>query len=440
MAMSGTIPPLILYPLYPGGPQVRANSGTLNANTAFKTKANDFVPAYGVNLPSDLRSAEADSYFTLSGYSTISRRPVSQAADYNTNLGFDASVLGGLKKVPVPAVAPAVPNIYKEAEKLLTISELKMADLLAQPEFRIPSIGLGLKVTTDGAGVIDSVSLSPSSRGAIPRLDPISDTFGGLNSALITTGATFKLTDLTVDTGKPASRPETGNAPKVSPSLLNPGVPLPINANNPLRNAGIFNLEKLEEQALLALQNQSVDLDRLTPELERLYQLQDLEGTIVNDLRLGRGGLESQQIAATQAGFGVKTSEAFQTNLVGLINSSKQSESYASAFTPKMDQVMNGKIMPSPWLQGQASNAFGGGLGSSSSFEMGASVTDAMSRKGKGSSYVPFQMQSGTQQEQGFGNPNPFMGAGTGSGSGLSQFGGQPNQQFRPRKPLAFIA
>jgi hypothetical protein len=437
--MSGTIPPLILYPLYPGGPQVRANSGTLNANSAFKTKSNDFVPAYGVNLPSDLRSSEADSYFTLSGYSTISRRPVSQAAAYSTNLGFDASVLGGLKKVPVPAVAPAVPNIYKEAEKLLTISELKMADLLAQPEFRIPSIGLGLKVTTDGMGGIDSVSLSPSTRGAIPRLDQLSDDFGGLNRALITTGATFKLTDLSVDTGKPVSQQETGKAPKMSPNPLNPGVSLPLNANNPLRNAGIFNLEKLEQQALLALQNKSIDLDRLTPELERLYQLQDAENTIANDLRLGRGGLESQQIAATQVGLGVKTSEAFKANMVGLINTSKHSESYASAFAPKMDQLMNGKIAASPWLQGQASNTFGGGLGSSSSFEMGAAVADTMSRKGKGS-YIPFQMQSDTQQEQGFGNENPFMGAGTGSGSSLSQFGGQPNQQFRPRKPLAFIA
>jgi hypothetical protein len=435
--MSGTIPPLILYPLYPGGPQVRANSGTLNANSAFKTKSNDFVPAYGVNLPGNLKSSEADSYFTLSGYSTISRRPVSQAPVYNTNLGFDASVLGGLKKVSVPAVAPAVPDIYKEAEKLLSVSELKMADLLAQPEFRIPSIGLGLKVTPDGAGGVDFVSLSPGIRGVIPRLDQTSDTFGGLNSALITTGATFKLTDLTVDTGTPSVQPEAGNASKITASPFSQGESLPISANNPLRNAGIFNLDKLEQQALRALQNQSIDLDRITPELERLYQLQAEENTTNDVLRLGKDGLESLQFAATQAGFGVKTSEAFQANLAGLINTSKQSESYASAFAPKMDQVMNGKVAPSPWLQGQSSNASAGGGGSSSSFEMGAAVADAMSRKGKGASYMPFQMQSGTQG-QGFGNANPFMGAG--NGAGFSQFGGQPNQQFRPRKPLAFIA
>ncbi|WP_373532356.1 hypothetical protein [Vampirovibrio sp.] len=435
--MSGTIPSLILYPLYPGGPQVRANSGTLNAGSAGKTGANNFVPVYGVNVPRDLSSLEAESYFTRNGYSAISNRSVSAAGINRNNLGFDPTVLGGMKRVS----APTAPNIYKDLEKLMATSELRLADLLTQPEFRLSSIGLELKVTTDGMGGIDTVTRSPSSLGATPWVDFTADTFGGLNSAVITTGATFKLTDLSIDTGMPVPSPQ-GTVRPSNNNLSNPAGNLPGSAINPPRTAGIFNLENLEKQALLALQNQSLDLDRLTPELERLYQLQAAENTTGNDFKLGRGALESQQLAATQAGLGVKTSEAFQANVVGLMNASKQSESYASVFAPRMDQVMNGRIAGSPWVQGQAASAFGGGSGNSSGFEMGAAVADAMSRKGK-NSYMPFQMQSGPQ-EQGSGNANPFLGAGagtgSGSGAGSSQFGGQANQHFRPRKPLAFSA
>lgn len=436
--MSGTIPPLILYPLYPGGPQVKGNSGTLNANTSFRTRANNFVPAYGVNLPSDLGADEADTYFTLSGPATISRRPISEIESFNKNLGFDGTLVGGIKKVAVPAVAPAVPNLYKEAEKLLSISELNMADLLAQPEFRIPSIGLGLKVTTDGMGGVDNVSVSPGARGVMGRPDATGDSFGGLNSAEISRGAIFATTDLSIDTGKPMAQPISnpqGNT--VTPTQNSPQPQFSF--SKPERNAGIFNLE---EQALQALQSQSADLDRITPELERLYSLQANQNIAGRDAAYRPDVIEAQQLAATQVGLGVKTSDSFQANVVGLINASKHSESYAVAFAPGMEQVMNGKIAGAPWVAAQTSGSLGDSARNASGFEMGAAVADAMSRKGKGS-YIPFQMQSGTQ-EQGFGGSNPFMGAntgtGTGAGGGLSQFGGQPDRQYRPRKPLTFVA
>lgn len=438
--MSGTIPQLILYPLYPGGPQVKANSGTLNANSSFKTRANAFVPAYGVNLPSNLQPSEADTYYTLTGTATISRRPISEAANaYSGNLGFDGTVTGGLKKVPVPAVAPQIPDLYRKAVELLSISDLKMADLLALPEFRIPGVGMGLKVTTDGMGGIDSVAINPSGRGVLGRPDATSPSFGGLNSAEISRAAAFSLTDLSIN---------TGTAPIQQPTPYQPNQPVTVapTDNNALqpqytlnrldRNAGIFNLE---EQALRALQSQSVDLDRITPELARLYQLQAGDIQPEGRVQFGPDATQSQQIAASQVGLGVKTSDAFQANVVGLINANKQAENYASAFAPRMDQVMNGKIAASPWVGNQSAGTAGGGLSGSSSFEMGAAVADAMSRKGRGAGYMPFRMQSDTQ-EQGFGGSNPFLGANAGS-SGGSQFGGEAGQQqYRPRRQLAFTA
>ncbi len=434
-----SIPPLIFYPLYPGGPQVRATNAWLNANSSFRTQANQFVPAYGVNLPTDLSVYEADTYYTLGGNQTISRRPVSQASASTTPLGFDATVVGGLKRASIPAVAPEIPNVFKAAERLLNVSELTMTELLALSDFRLSNIGLGLKVTTDGMGGVDSVSVAPSILGSTRPLDATSKTFGGLNSAEITTGATFKLTDLTVDTGPVMAAPMSANKPSPVQSLPPGGDPLNLNANE--RNAGIF---KLQEQALRALQSldpESANLTALLQRLEQLEQLDQLAAIPEKTTQAVGTATEGQQLAANRAGFGVNTSQDFQANVVGLINANKQSESYASAFAPRMDQVMNGKIAASPWMGGQTANAGSGGLGNAGGFEMGASVADAMSRKGKGSSYVPFQRSSGG--ESGFANANPFTGSGggLGSGSGFNAFGGQANQNaYRPRKPLAFTA
>jgi hypothetical protein len=435
-----SLPPLIFYPLYPGGPQVRATNAWLNANSSFRTQANQFVPAYGVNLPTDLSASEADTYYTLSGNRTISRRPVSQANPSNTPLAFDATMVGGLKRAAVPAVAPEIPNVFKAAERLLAVSELNMTELLSLPDFRLINIGLGLKVTTDGLGGVDSVSVAPSILGTTRRLDATSQDFGGLNRAEITTGATFKVTDLSIDTGPAIAAPMNANKP-------NPVQSLPIgadalNLNVKERNAGIFKLQEQALQALQSLDPESANLNALLQRLEQLDQLASVNPLPSQSAQALGTATDGQQVAANRAGFGVKPSQDFQSNVAGLINASKQSESYASAFAPRMDQVMNGKIAGSPWMGGQSANAGSGGLGNSGGFDMGAVVADAMSRKGKGGSYVPFQRSSGG--ESGFANANPFMGSGGGLGAGsggFSAFGGQadPNA-YRPRKPLAFTA
>lgn len=434
-----SLPPLIFYPLYPGGPQVRATNAWLNANSSFRTQANQFVPAYGVNLPTDLRASEADTYYTLSGNRTISRRPVSQASPSNTPLGFDATVSGSLKRASIPAVAPEIPNVFKAAERLLAVSELNMTELLSLSDFRLSNIGLGLKVTTDGQGSVDTVSISPSVYGTRLPLDATNPDFGGLNRAEITTGATFKVTDLSIDTGPGMASPMIANKPSPVQSL--PTGADALNLNTRERSAGIFKLQEQALQALQSLDPESANLNALLQRLEQLDQLASVDPLPNQTAQALGAATEGQQLAANRAGFGVNTSQDFQASVVGLINANKQSESYASAFAPRMDQVMNGKIAGSPWMSGQSANAGSGGLGNAGGFEMGAAVADAMSRKGKGGSYVPFQRSSGG--ESGFANANPFMGSGggLGAGSGSSAFGGQadPNA-YRPRKPLAFTA
>lgn len=447
--MSLTNPPLILFPLYPGGPKLRADSGGLNAYSSFRTLANRFTPSYGVNVPSSLNPNAADSYLTLNGRRVISSSsavPVNEL--YNQPLGFDGRVKGGLTTVSVPAVAPEIPNIYKNAESLLSISELNLTSLLAQPDFRISGIGLGLKVTTDGAGGVANVAISPSSQGVIRRADASNIGFGGINRADVTIGATFKVTDLSINTGLGNLQPtNTASKPATSPTEAVNSLPTlaqtQLSATTLSKSAGIFNLQSLDELALQALQDKTLNLDKITPDLERLYALQANQGTGTQSaLAFGADRLQSQQQAATQAGLGVNPSDTFQTNVIGLINASRQSESYAATYAPRMDQVMNGRIAGSPWIQGQTSGNLGGALGNATSFEMGAAVADAMSRRGRSAGYLPFGMQTSGQGSGGFSQQNPFLGTGTGTSGGFSNLmGGQSDQQFRqPRKPLAFIA
>ncbi|HEY9744950.1 MAG TPA: hypothetical protein V6C99_01895, partial [Oculatellaceae cyanobacterium] len=160
--MSATIPQLTLFPLYPGGPKVQYKS-TINANSSFYFPATQFTPQYGVNIQGNRPVGSAN--YSLGSGGTI-RRADSTPSLFDQPIGFDGTVLGGLKKTAIPAVAPVIPNLYEQAAKLLSVSDLKMSELMAQPSFKIsalgPGTGLGLEVKTDGMGGVDTVSISPS--------------------------------------------------------------------------------------------------------------------------------------------------------------------------------------------------------------------------------------------------------------------------------------
>ena len=103
-----SIPQLTMFPLYPGGPQVRGK-GYMNANSSFYTKATQFTPAYAVNIPPNSNPVNPNTFYQLNNQGTVSQRPIGQATAYNAPLAFDGSVLGGLKQAAVPAVAPPIP-------------------------------------------------------------------------------------------------------------------------------------------------------------------------------------------------------------------------------------------------------------------------------------------------------------------------------------------
>jgi hypothetical protein len=419
--MSSTIPQLTLFPLYRGGPRVNP-SGSVSATSSFYFPATEFTPIYGVNVPPQSNRASNTAY-SLGANQPIQR--ASGGTPFAEPLGFDATVLGGLKKTQVPSVAPVIPNLYEQAAKLLSVSDLKMSELLSQPSFNIsnigPGTGLGLNVKTDGSGGIDSVSLRLSSAALNPNPSALDPGFGGLKRAEITTGAVFKTT---VDSG-------LGGTTAVQPAnkLLANTAAADNTAVNPLLKGlqELFGAQQVSR--LQATDFNLFDFDD-NPILQRLNQLQPPEtGLPVSGFDSAISAEEARLIAASQARLDVTPSPEFRQNVAGLVNAASRqaTDNYANAFK----QVnLDGRIPMAPSLpaSSQGVGHSGAGMGQDG-FNLNSGLADANDKKGNGG-YIPFQMQSNTHG--GFsGSGNPFMAAG-----GFSQ--GQPQQQRR-RLP-AFVA
>ncbi len=434
--MSSSIPQLKLFPLYPGGPVVQ-NRGTLNANSSFYTRATRYTPSYPVNIPSS--STPTNTFFNIDGKRIVATQPASADQLFNTPLNIDGTASGKLRTATVPSQAPTIPSLYQNAVDLLSISDLKFSDLVNQPDFRIPGIGMGLKVTTDGMGGIDKVELSPGSRGNLPGVSAIAKDFVLPNRTDITTGATFFRSGLPFNVKGATAANAIKPLQKLNPAALQANLLSQLNPNTLNRNAGIFKQDQLEKLALSALEDKNFDFDKVN--LEKLFQLQSQDnGIAVAGYDSALDAEQSRQLAASQSGLDVNTSPEFRQNMAELVSAARQpSENYASVFGPRLDQVMNGRINVTPWQQA-AANAGQSGMGanSGSAFEMGGAVADAASRKGRSAMYMPFQMDSGSQG-QGFANANPFTGGRLQSGM---SFGGQTGaeQQFQRRRPMAFMA
>lgn len=415
--MGGTIPQLQMFPLYPGGPMVRYKN-TIAANS-FYLPATQFTPAYGVNIGATNRY-ENDS-FSLRSDNTIARSVSSSSSSaYSQSLSFDATVLGGLKKTSIPSIAPALPNIYKQAAELLSISDLKMSELMSQPSFTIPNIGMGLKVTTDGAGGIESVAISPSSRALNPDMSVFNPMFAGANRAEITQGMMHSVTPIYAG---PATKPV------VSPKKVNPQQLVQQNLNNLAQVPGVSQLERLAGLLKQPFGGDELSLNSL---FGGLNQFQPNNGLPVAGFDSMIRGDDARQIAVSQAKLDVVPTEQFKENVARLVSGAvRQPESYAKAMSPQVNMDGRMPVAPSMPMASQQLGQSNAGL-ANNGFNLGGGMTDATDKKGSGG-YIPFQMQSNTQGGSSGQMNNPFMAAG--------QFTGQPRQQNQEQKRLrTFVA
>jgi len=413
-AAVSSIPNLKLYPTYSWGKPIRAVSG-INADSAFTIPATEFSPAYGVNTAPRTNWATSATYFNLDANQRLNSRPIDQAPTYTKNLAFDGTALGGIKQAATPATAPGIPSLYREMAALLSISDMNFADLMAQPSFRIPKNGLGMQVTTDGLGNVDSVRIQPSIQKATPGLSPGESGFNLMNRAEVMFRATQRgqqsPTAPVLPTQNPLATQRTQNTA------------LPTNALQQLQG-----LERLQQPLNLSLLDRINGFDS-NPILQRLTQLQAPDnGMPVIGYDSIMDPAQAKQIAVNQAGLEITVSPQFKANVENLVTAALEKNQTATAAklsTPH--QVMDGKVIQVPYMPQSAQSAQNAS-NTGTPFNLNGGLDDPSAKKGNGG-YLYFQTNTGSSgggEMGGGGQQKPFA---------FSQQ--QPRQQ---RKPLRYFA
>ena len=383
--MSVNIPQHILFPLYPNGSQVRYRGGYTLENGAL------------------VRQSDAVSFSgTLAG----------------SPFGLDATTPGALRKIPTPATAPVIPALYEQATRLLSVSNLKLSDLLAQPSFRISGLGsgsgLGLKVTTDGAGGVDTVALRPSGRALIPALSPFDPNFSGPARVDITTGSIPKIPPETI----PLSSSSTFHPPGLSDrsaTVFNPvvfdasgGIP----AQSPIERLfqPAFRADALEESP------EDGDIAAFLQGADRLEDSERNE-TLVFGYEAFMGDEEARRIAVNRAKLDVTTGDAFRRDVATLVTAHRMEARHPDLMqSSELDKRLS--VLHFLSASGRVAGASGG-----ESFSPG--MADASDRKSQGG-YLPFH---GNAQGGFSGSGNPFRESGGFPGQG-------GNGQQRRRLPV----
>ena len=452
-----SIPSLKLFPLYTGGPILDGKNG-LNQNSSFVIPATRYSQSYAVNMTPTTNSYDPNSY--VSFYSGNPRllvgKPISDATNYTTMLGMDNSVPGHLAQVSAPATAPNIPMVFQDRVDNYTITDANYAALMAQPSFEIPGIGMGLLVTTDGNGNVQSESLNPSSWATMFRTNAVGHDLGVLNRAEITLGATYKVDDPGFSFSN-INHKNTAAANQKAPQA--PSAVGAMGSPNLIQHGGIFNTQPLNSAATTGLDDLT-GVNAANPVLAKLNQLQPRDmGLSLSGQEAGIDVTQAQQVAVNQADYGVNLGSDFYQNMASVVNTAnnQQQTSYAATYATPMDQLMNGRIyVPHGGGHGRMQASVNSGetplVNNQVTFNVGAAVSDATSGNSR-NGYIPFNMQNGGATAGvggGFSDPNPFAGN-PGSQGGNAQGGfqggaysgnGRQSGQQTPyyRKPLAYTA
>ena len=436
---------LYLYPTYPGGPTLRSSKDNkIGINSSFKLPKTDFTPSYGVNATPDTDRTNDTNYFTLNNNGSLGSKAINSAPTNTTPFNLDlGNVTGGVKKGSTNINPPGSPDRFEEYIKFLSISEYKLADLMAQPEFRLPGIGLGLKVTTDGAGNVDNVSIDPSMRGVRKNAGPFDPTFALTNLAEINQRAILNApgANLAIDN---ATRNLRDN-PAVNNQPNRIGVDVPLLFSGLKDTEGLFKLNGPQfEPGRFGLGADRVGGEGRNVFLDRLAALQPPEqGVAVTGADAEITPDFAKKIATAQAKLDVSLSPEFQQNLSKLAH-------YAFTHNDvyQATRVADGTIPMAPSLPMPAKGAAETGqMSLGSGLDMTNGMFDSVDKKGSGG-YMPFNMGSGSfgggdsnpfssgQQQQQQSQQSPFQFTQQFNQQGF----GQQQQQRRPYQPLAFVA
>lgn len=445
---SSAIPPLKLFPLYPGGPVREVRS---LGDARFKIRSTEFSNAYAVNTPYSNNPFQNGNSWQLGEGGQIDQTRADGSNYYNRNLEISNSNPGRLSSGSVPSTPPEVPESYRDQVSMYEINDSRYNQLMSQSSFDLPNIGMGLRVTTDGNGGVANIAIQPSAFAVQAGFNP-AGLQNGPNRAKISAGAVFKVDPTSIPISSGSSKTVTpiktalNNAVQAKPNVkakaaLNPLLP----GGQPLKPGdGRMNL--------------APGAADFNPVLARLAQLS------IPDQGLALTGINSQvspnqarDLATVRTGFDVSTSNLFQKNAAELLSNGRFQENYVTVHQQiPMDRLMDGRVgmnaTLTPTLRGGSGTATGGVtmdnvteiadvLDSASRRSTGGYVMhsfadsssmggDTMNFSGNGSSQMSFSGGSG--QGQFAGSFASAGGGGFSSGSGQqdgSQFGSRQQRR-----------
>ncbi|MDX2085536.1 MAG: hypothetical protein SFZ03_09125 [Candidatus Melainabacteria bacterium] len=443
--VSPIIPTLKLYPLFPGGRVLEVPRG--NGQTQYRTAATEFTPSFPVNIPPQNPTAVSDNsqYLGLgSNYYQLERQPLANAETFNRPLAFNFNSSATLQAGSVPATAPDNPDRYQQRLDSLEISAENMADLLAQPSFRIPSIGLGLEVTTDGLGNVDNVRIKQSFRAQQEANFSANGLYGLPNPGEISSGAFYA--GNRISESEKAFSPSLGNNPATRPPLIPP-----VNADFLLNQSNAINGGKLNPFQLIAqlqgpnallLAERNAQLEQYpgmgsNPVLDRLLQLQPrTEGLAVSGFESEINADTARQLAAQRANLDLEVDQRYDQNLRGLNDFAARQQTQAHSHL-QLAYAMDGRmpmaaVYPVPPQTAQEKGLMGAVQDLRQSLT--SEFADASQKRGSGG-LLPFSLSTGA----GGGGGEPSSGGNPFGGNGKQPQGNGRFYQPAPNKRLSWV-
>ncbi len=418
---SSAIPPLKLFPLYPGGPVREVRS---LGNTQFNIRSNEFSNTYAVNAPSTRNPFENGVSWKLSQGGQIEQTRADGTNYYNRNLEIDNSSSGRLTSGSIPNRPPEVPESYRNQVARYEINDSRFNELMAQSSFDLPNIGMGLRVTTDGQGGVANIALNPSAFAVQQGFYP-----GGLpngpNRTEISTNAVFKVDPSSIPIPSGASK-----AVKPMKTVLNNAVQPSTTvkakaALNPLLPGG---QPFKPGDGSHSLAPGAADFN---PVLARLAQLSTPnQGLTLTGINSQVSVTQARNLASVRAGFDVSSSDNFQQNMAQWASNARLQESYTTLHRPTpIDRLMDGRIgmnaTVTPPLRGSQGLSFGTAAMDVEGLTKMADVLDSASRRSAGGYVLQSFVDTSTSGE----GSMPFNSNSDG-GSGQMNFSGGGQGQF----------
>ena len=420
--MTSLIPSLKLFPIYRNGPILDGKNG-LNADSSFVIPATRYRSTYAVNVTPDSSPYDPNNYLALGpdkGH-RLTSRPISAASDYTTLLSLNSSVPGHLATTTAPTTAPDIPASFKKRASYYTVTDANYDFLMAQPSFRIPGIGMGLLVTTDGHGGVQSESLDPGVFGTMTRANAIGHNLGSPNRADISIKATNKVNDPGFSFGDVYAVENPNGPRKTAPTKNLAGPAAGLNGLNATgKNAALFNSGGISTIGVTNPSGIGAGLNDLNPVQARLDQLQPPDnGLALAGADAALGPEQAQQVATSQADYGLTVSSNYYQQMASVASAAdlQRQNSYAATYAPRLDHVLDGRVNVIPWqAPTNALSATPAPLDHAVRLPMSGALADATASQGK-NSYIPFNMQGGGSSaggnsggSGGYSDPNPFAG------------------------------